>query len=101
MIRRPPRSTLFPYTTLFRTRTGESGELLTLDAQDRDRWDRKLIADGADALTRARRRGRGPLLLKAELAACHATAPSSEATDWAAIVALYDELLAIEDSPVV
>jgi RNA polymerase sigma-70 factor (ECF subfamily) len=83
------------------TRTGESGELLTLDAQDRDRWDRKLIADGADALTRARRGGRGPLLLKAELAACHATAPSSEATDWAAIVALYDELLAIEDSPVV
>jgi RNA polymerase sigma-70 factor (ECF subfamily) len=83
------------------TRTGESGELLTLDAQDRDRWDRKLIADGADALTRARRGGRGPLLLKAELAACHATAPSSDATDWAAIVALYDELLAIEDSPVV
>src|SRR2546426_7647120 len=24
MIRRPPRSTLFPYTTLFRSRTGES-----------------------------------------------------------------------------
>src|SRR5258708_16915811 len=24
MIRRPPRSTLFPYTTLFRSRTGEA-----------------------------------------------------------------------------
>jgi RNA polymerase sigma-70 factor, ECF subfamily len=83
------------------TRTGDGGELLTLDAQDRSRWDRALIADGVHALTQARPGGRGPLLLQAELAACHATAPSSDATDWAAIVALYDELLAIEDSPVV
>jgi RNA polymerase sigma-70 factor, ECF subfamily len=83
------------------TRSGEGGELLTLDAQDRGRWDRALIADGIHALTQARRGNRGPLLLQAELAACHATAPSSEATDWAAIVALYDELLAIDGSPVV
>jgi len=41
------------------------------------------------------------MVLQAELAACHATAPSAEATDWAAIVALYDELLGIEESPVV
>src|SRR2546426_2492296 len=27
MIRRPPRSTLFPYTTLFRSRTGGEGPL--------------------------------------------------------------------------
>src|SRR6266498_5286460 len=27
MIRRPPRSTLFPYTTLFRSRANERGEL--------------------------------------------------------------------------
>jgi RNA polymerase sigma-70 factor (ECF subfamily) len=83
------------------TRTDEGGELLTLDAQDRSRWDRVLIADGVHALAQARRGGRGPLLLQAELAACHATAPSSGATDWAAIVALYDELLTVEDSPVV
>ena len=83
------------------TRTGESGELLTLDAQDRDQWDRALIADGVHALAQARPDGRSPLLLQAELAACHATAPSPEATDWPAIVALYDELLAVDDSPVV
>jgi RNA polymerase sigma-70 factor, ECF subfamily len=71
------------------------------DRRDRSRWDRDLIADGVHALTQARRGGRGPLLLQAELAACHATAPSSDATDWAAIVAPYDELLAVEDSPVV
>src|SRR3712207_6988747 len=28
MIRRPPRSTLFPYTTLFRSRHGVHGQLL-------------------------------------------------------------------------
>src|SRR3712207_7454458 len=28
MIRRPPRSTLFPYTTLFRSRRGEGGGLV-------------------------------------------------------------------------
>jgi RNA polymerase sigma factor (sigma-70 family) len=86
------------------TRTGPDGELRTLDDQDRSRWDRELIADGARALERARRSGhgaRGALLLQAELAACHATAPSFAATDWAGIVALYDELLATQDTPVV
>src|SRR3712207_6900181 len=32
MIRRPPRSTLFPYTTLFRSGDGDRGD----DADDRD-----------------------------------------------------------------
>src|SRR3989475_13113585 len=35
MIRRPPRSTLFPYTTLFRTRTGKARDLhAVLDGGD-------------------------------------------------------------------
>jgi RNA polymerase sigma factor (sigma-70 family) len=89
------------------TRTGPHGVPLTLDEQDRNQWDRELIADGIRALRRGRgapRAGdgpRGPLVLQAELAACHATAPSFAATDWAAILALYDELLAIQDTPVV
>jgi len=41
------------------------------------------------------------MLLQAELAACHATAVSFAATDWATIVARYDELLALDDTPVV
>jgi RNA polymerase sigma factor (sigma-70 family) len=91
-------------------RAGPDGELRTLDAQDRALWDRELIADGARALGRARAADRarhdgqgtrGPLLLQAELAACHATAPTFAATDWPGIVALYDELLAAQDTPVV
>jgi RNA polymerase sigma factor (sigma-70 family) len=83
------------------TRAGPDGALLTLDAQDRAQWDRELIADGARALELARLGGRGPLLLQAELAGCHATAPTFAATDWSAIVALYDELLAVQETPVV
>jgi RNA polymerase sigma factor (sigma-70 family) len=82
-------------------RTAPDGVLLTLEAQDRSQWDRELIADGIRSLERARGGLRGPLLLQAELAACHAIAPSFAATDWAAILALYDELLAIQDTPVV
>jgi RNA polymerase sigma-70 factor (ECF subfamily) len=41
------------------------------------------------------------LLLQAELAACHATAATFDATDWRAIVAIYDELRQIQDTPVV
>jgi RNA polymerase sigma factor (sigma-70 family) len=81
------------------TRTGPDGALLTMDAQDRSRWDRELIADGIAALERARATGgRGPLLLQAELAAAHATAATFADTDWAAIVALYDELRAVQDT---
>jgi RNA polymerase sigma factor (sigma-70 family) len=83
------------------TRAGPDGALLTLEAQDRDQWDRALIADGISALARARCGGRSALLLQAQLAACHATASSFAATDWKAIVKLYEELTSMQASPVV
>lgn len=83
------------------TRTDENGGIRTLDAQDRGQWDGELIRDGVRALGRARDGERGPLVLQAELASCHATAAAFEETDWAAIVALYDELAAIQDTPIV
>src|SRR3712207_6846427 len=44
MIRRPPRSTLFPYTTLFRSRQGQArAELDHHAARGRDRGDRRLV----------------------------------------------------------
>src|SRR2546426_4170892 len=47
MIRRPPRSTLFPYTTLFRSRLGERvrGDVLGMGraaALERRAWERLL-----------------------------------------------------------
>src|SRR3712207_8752417 len=52
MIRRPPRSTLFPYTTLFRSRTvhREILELLasTVDLHDAPDIQRHIAQSGAD-----------------------------------------------------
>jgi RNA polymerase sigma-70 factor, ECF subfamily len=83
------------------TRTSEEGAILTLDRQDRAKWNQELIADGVRALHRARAGEAGPLLLQAELAACHSTAASFTATDWHEIVAIYDRLQHVQDTPVV
>jgi RNA polymerase sigma factor (sigma-70 family) len=84
-------------------RTGPDGEPVLLQAQDRRRWDRLLIRRGLAALERAGALGgaRGPYTLQAEIAACHARAPSTEDTDWERIAALYQILGHISPSPVV
>jgi RNA polymerase sigma-70 factor (ECF subfamily) len=84
------------------TRTDEHGELTLLEHQDRARWDRSLIKEGLVALARARRLdATARYVLDAEIAASHVTAPDWAHTDWPAIVARYDELQALEPSPVV
>jgi RNA polymerase sigma-70 factor, ECF subfamily len=84
------------------TRTDDQGDLVLLADQDRSRWDPSLISDGLVALARARRIGpRGSYVLQAEIAAWHAIAPTWEATNWAAILGAYDELCALDPSPVV
>jgi RNA polymerase sigma-70 factor (ECF subfamily) len=56
-------------------------------------------------LTLLDRSAAGPVVsafhIEAAIAAVHATAPSVEDTDWAAIGGLYDRLMAIAPSPVV
>lgn len=86
-----------------RARTGPDGRALTLEEQDRGRWDRLLIAHGLDALDRAESlgRGRGRYTLQAAIAACHARARSVADTDWSRMAALYDELATRAPSPVV
>ena len=84
------------------TRTGADGELVLLADQDRARWDRAQIAEGARWVERALGTRRiGPYALQAAIAAVHAQAPSAKATDWAEIVGLYDALLRLEPSPIV
>lgn len=83
-------------------RSTSEGELILLDAQDRTRWDRALIAEGSDLVTRAlNSRHFGPYTLQAAIAAVHADAADAAATDWSEIVGLYDVLLLAEPSPVV
>jgi predicted RNA polymerase sigma factor len=71
--------------------------------QDRRRWDPLLIRRGTALLARALALPGppSPYLLQASIAACHALAPSAEATDWPQIASLYAALGTISPSPVV
>jgi RNA polymerase sigma factor (sigma-70 family) len=86
-----------------KARIGTTGEPILLLDQDRSRWDWLLINRGLAALARAEqlRPKRGPYTIQAALAACHARAVTASETDWAQIVELYNELSAIEPSPIV
>lgn len=77
-------------------------ELVPLPEQDRDRWDRDLIAEGQDLVRRCLRRNRpGPYQIQAAIQAVHSDAPTGAATDWGQILRLYDQLTAIAPTPVV
>ena len=83
-------------------RVGPNGALITLEEQDRARWDRAEIERGTALLRTALRHGvAGPYQLQAAIAACHAEAADADATDWAQIAALYELLSATAPSPVV
>jgi RNA polymerase sigma-70 factor (ECF subfamily) len=83
-------------------RVDAAGNLVTLEHQDRARWDALAIAEGVDVLTDARQRGRlGAYQLQASIAACHSTSPDAATTDWTAIARLYGQLTQLVPSPVV
>ena len=84
-------------------RVTPTGEPILLLDQDRGRWDHLLIGRGLAALARAEAPGGGygPYGLQAAIAACHARARTAEETDWTQIVALYDALSQLLQSPVV
>src|SRR5271169_4344765 len=91
-------------------RTSPTGELILLENQDRSLWNREQIAEGVALLEKALRyqqkygktpRRFGSYTLQAAIAAVHAEAESVARTDWRQIVALYDQLLRIQPSPVV
>jgi len=86
-----------------RARVTPSGEPVLLLEQDRGRWDQLLIRRGLAALERAEtlKQPLGPYTLQAAIAACHARARTAEQTDWVRIVALYDGLAELTQSPIV
>jgi RNA polymerase sigma factor (sigma-70 family) len=93
---------LLLHAARFPARMADDGTLFVLRDQDRGLWDRQLVVAGLRALDRA---STGPAVsqyhIEAGIAACHAAAPSWEATDWPQILSLYDALSNLSDSPVV
>jgi RNA polymerase sigma factor (sigma-70 family) len=86
------------------TRVDDAGDLVLLADQDRSAWNRALIEEGAALVTEALRRSGGapgPYQLQAAIAACHATSPAYDATDWYQIAELYRLLERRAPSPVV
>jgi RNA polymerase sigma-70 factor, ECF subfamily len=83
-------------------RTSSTGELILLENQDRSLWNRQQIAEGVALVEKAlKSRHFGSYTLQAAIAAVHAEAESTAATDWRQIVAIYDHLVRIQPSPVV
>jgi RNA polymerase sigma factor (sigma-70 family) len=85
-------------------RTNAKGDPVRLLDQDRSRWNQLLIRRGLAALAKGEETAggkRGPYLLQAAIAACHARARTAEETDWVRIAVHYRELIGIDPSPIV
>lgn len=83
-------------------RVSESGDVILLQDQDRTRWNREFVAEGAALVQQAFSMGEvGPYAIQSAIASIHAQAADAAATDWRRIVELYDLLLQAESSPVV
>ena len=83
-------------------RVSAGGSLVRLAEQDRRLWDRDLIAEGQAIVRACVQRGRpGPYQIQAAINAVHSVAPSTNSTDWHAILTLYDQLYALTPTPVV
>ncbi|HEU0182652.1 MAG TPA: DUF6596 domain-containing protein [Agromyces mariniharenae] len=88
-------------------RVSASGELVALDEQDRSAWNRAMLDEGL-AIVRERlavvARGDavpGRYQVLAAISAVHTSAPEPGNTDWSQVVALYDQLAALDPSPIV
>jgi RNA polymerase sigma-70 factor, ECF subfamily len=84
-------------------RVSASGELVTLGEQDRGAWDAALIAEGhqlvRERLAASVAPGRYQIL--AAISAVHTSARDVRATDWSQVVALYDQLVHLDPSPII
>jgi len=78
------------------------GALVTLDEQDRSLWDATLVDEGHRLVRRCLTTNRpGPYQVQAAINAVHTDALDASMTDWAQVVQLYDQLLALQPSPIV
>ncbi len=85
------------------TRVSPGGELVTLAEQDRGSWDAELIAEGHALVRECLAAGVAPgrYQILAAINAVHTSAPDVRDTDWSQVVALYDQLVRLDPSPIV
>jgi len=84
-------------------RVSPSGELIALDQQDRGTWDPALIAEGHRLVRERLATGAAPgrYQILAAINAVHTSARDVHDTDWSQVLALYDQLVRLDPSPIV
>lgn len=82
-------------------RLDAAGEIVTLEEQDRRRWNQKNIAEALPLVEAALRGGSGAFTLQAAIAALHCQAARAADTDWPQIVGLYELLERLQPSPII
>jgi RNA polymerase sigma-70 factor (ECF subfamily) len=82
-------------------RLDEAGDLVVLEEQDRNRWNKEQIAEALTLVNEALAGAPGPFALEAAISAEHCKAARAEDTNWPRIVVLYDLLQQLLPSPVV
>jgi RNA polymerase sigma-70 factor (ECF subfamily) len=83
-------------------RVSSDGQVVLLRDQDRSQWDPAATLEGLRLVQRCLHLNRpGPYQIQAAINATHALASSTADTNWSQIVRLYDQLLAIQPTPVV
>lgn len=95
-------SLMYFHTSRFTARTDEEGNVISMEDQDRSKWDQQLIQQGLVYLDRASEEGTiNEYLIQAAISATHCRAETFEETDWDYILTLYDLQLQITPSPIV
>jgi RNA polymerase sigma-70 factor, ECF subfamily len=85
------------------SRVSDSGDVVLLHDQDRSRWDQLEIAEGLGLVDKSLKvSGQvSAYVVQAAIAALHARAKETKATDWPQIVGLYEVLLRLQPTPVI
>jgi RNA polymerase sigma-70 factor (ECF subfamily) len=82
-------------------RSDDYGNLIALEDQDRNLWNRQQIAEALPLVEEALRSGPGPFAVEAAITALHCQAARAEDTDWPQILSLYELLDHLQPSPIV
>jgi RNA polymerase sigma-70 factor (ECF subfamily) len=89
-------------TARFKSRQDENGAIIPMSEQDRSLWDQVLIQKGFGNLARSASPEHISVYhILAMISAHHCSAPDFESTDWKGILSLYDNLIQVDDSPLV
>ena len=94
-------SLMYLNASRFEARMNDGKSLISMEEQNRNKWNKELINKGIQYLGYGKRERVSQYLILATISALHCTAKSYEETNWGEILSLYESLLQIENSPII